>query len=432
MNKTFKSTRRHFLSTGSAAIITAATSLRAQQKADSQETLRVGLIGCGGRGTGAAAQALQADYNTQLVAVADIFEKQIDLTLESLNQKYPDRVKITPETRFIGLDAYQKLIDCGVDVVLLATPPGFRPHHLKAAIEAGKHVFCEKPMAVDAVGYHVAQAALAKAKEKKLNVMAGFCWRYSPSRREAFQRLHDGEFGELVGYQGTFIGSPIKPMAAPEARPKGMSDVEWQLANWYNFSWLSGDGYVEQTAHSVDKMLWAFGDKEPLSCMAFGGRAVPNLGGNTYDHLHAIYEMPGGFMANITHRHSVGCHGENIDYIQATEGRLTIGMGAAPVASGKKRWRYKGDDKFSNMYQVEHDELFAAIRGTGKPIFDGDWMMRSTLTAIMARESAYTGQKITWEQILASKQDLAPEETLKWADSFEPTPRPVPGVTKFI
>ena len=215
--------RRYFLRTGSASlaapvIITSATKLRAQLKADSNETLRIGLIGCGGRGTGAASQALQADYNARLVAVADVSEKQMDVSIAALSVKTPDRVTVSPGHRFVGLDAYQKLLASGVDVVILATPPGYRPLHLTAAIEAGKHVFCEKPMAVDAVGYHIAQAALTKAKEKKLNVTAGFCWRYNTSRRESFKRLKDGQFGDLESYFGTYYGNPVKPMAAAAAR----------------------------------------------------------------------------------------------------------------------------------------------------------------------------------------------------------------------
>ncbi|HYF35361.1 MAG TPA: Gfo/Idh/MocA family oxidoreductase, partial [Prosthecobacter sp.] len=271
--------RRSFVQTsGSAflapAIITAAGTLRAEQKADSNETLRVGLIGCGGRGTGAASQALGADYNTKLVAMADIDTKQIDGSIASLTQKFPDRVDIKEDKKFVGLDAYQKLIDSGVDVVLLATPPGFRPQHLTAAVDAGKHIFCEKPMAVDSVGYHVAMAAVNKAKEKKLNLVAGFCWRYSTSRQEAFKRLFDGQIGKISSIYGTYYTGPVKPMPPASGRAAGMSDVEWQLRNWYNFSWLSGDSLVEQAVHSVDKICWAMGDKPPMNCIGTGGRQV--------------------------------------------------------------------------------------------------------------------------------------------------------------
>jgi predicted dehydrogenase len=426
--------RRHFLQGASQsllvpAIITAKTSLRAQQKADSQETLRIGLIGCGGRGTGAAANALQADYNSKLTAVADVFAKNIDNSLNSLQKQYAQRVDVSPEHRFVGLDAYQKVIDSGVDIVILATPPGFRPLHMQAAIDAGKHLFAEKPMAVDAVGYRVAQAALAKAKEKRLCVLAGYCWRYSTSRKDAFQRLHAGEFGQVISCSHSYYANLIKPMAEASARRPEQSDVEWQLTNWYNFSWLSGDSYVEQATHALDKMLWAMQDQAPVSCIATGGRAVPSAGGNLFDHFHAAYEFANGQVHHVTSRQMTKTQNETIDVIHTSKGQLVIGKGTMPYFQGEKKWRYRDEDK--NMYQNEHDEFFAAIR-EGKVFNDGERMMRSTLGSIMGREAAYTGQRLTWQQMLDSKQDLAPEETLKWEDSFTPTPLPVPGVTTFI
>ena len=425
--------RRHFLHSSSAtlaapAIITAVGTARAQQKADSQETLRIGLVGCGGRGTGAAAQALGADYNTRLVAVADVFAPQIDGAINSLSQKFPDRVAVDPDKRFVGLDAYQKLIASGVDVVLLASPPGFRPVHLQAAVEAGKHIFCEKPMAVDALGYHLAMAAVDKAKEKKLNLVAGFCWRYSTSRLEAFQRLRDGDIGEIRGMFSTYFAGPVKPMADVAARTPGMSDVEWQLRNWYNFSWACGDSIVEQAVHSVDKICWAMGDTPPEACIATGGRQIPSLGGNIFDHFHASYDWGKGLVCHLGSRQIKGCHNEVIDLIHGDKGTLTIGKGSAPFIDGAKRWRWRGEEK--NMYDLEHEALFTAIRD-GKVINDGPRMMHSTLVGILGREAAYTGQRITWQQMLDSKQDLAPD-TLAWGDAFTPSPLPQPGVTPFI
>jgi predicted dehydrogenase len=419
--------RRHFVQTAAApVIITAAGTLRAGQKADSNETLRIGLVGCGGRGTGAASQALGADYNSKLVAMADIDLKQIDSSINNLAQKFPDRIDIKEDKKFVGLDAYQKLIDSGVDVVLLASPPGFRPQHLTAAVEAGKHIFCEKPMAVDSVGYHVAMAAVNKAKEKKLNIVAGFCWRYSTSRKEAFARLFDGAIGEITSIYGTYYTGPVKPMPPASARTAEMSDVEWQVRNWYNFSWLSGDSLVEQAVHSVDKICWAMGDKAPKLCIGTGGRQVPAEGGNIYDHFHATYEWDNGVIANFGSRQIKNTQGQTIDMIRGDKGQLVIGKGAAPFIDGPKRWRFKGEEK--NMYDLEHEALFNAIR-KGEVINDGDRMMLSTMVAILGREAAYTGQQITWQQLLDSNQDLAPDN-LKWGDSFTPSPMPQPGVTK--
>lgn len=417
--------RRQFVHT--TAILTAAGTLRAQQKADSQETLRIGLVGCGGRGTGAASQALGAEYNGKLVAMADVDPAQIEGSIKSLAQKFPDRVEVSPDRKFVGLDAYQKLIDCGVDVVLLASPPGFRPLHLQAAVAAGKHIFAEKPMAVDTVGYHMAMAAVKKAKEKRLNLVAGFCWRYSTSRIEAFQRALGGDIGRITSVFATYHTGPVKPMPPASGRPAGMSDVEWQVRNWYNFSWLSGDSLVEQAVHSVDKICWAMGDKAPKSCIATGGRQIPAEDGNIFDHFHAAYEWDDGIICNMASRQIKGCQGHNQDIIRGDKGALIIGKGGAPFIDGAKRWRFRGEEK--NMYDLEHEALFSAIR-KGEVVNDGDRMMLSTLVAIMGREAAYTGQMLTWDQMLACTQDLAPDG-LKWGDSFTPTPMPMPGVTKF-
>lgn len=456
--------RREFIRAGSSAvalpaIITATTTLRAQQKADSKnDTLRLGLIGCGGRGTGAAANALGADYNMNLVAVADAFESQADASISSLSQKFEGRVKVSPDKKFVGMDAFQKLLASEVDVVVLATPPGFRPQHLMAAVESGKHIFCEKPMAVDATGYRLALEAVRKAKEKKLNLVAGFCWRYATSRVEAFKRLQDGQVGPVTGIFSTYYTGPVKPMQPASGRPAGMGDVEWQMRNWYNFSWLCGDSIVEQAVHSIDKIVWAMGDKPPVSCIATGGRQIPSEGGNIFDHFHTAYEWDGGVIAHLGCRQITGCQGDNSDYIQGTKGRLVI-KSNGPIIDGAQRWRFRGQEK--SMYDLEHDALFAAIR-EGRVINDGDRMMLSTLVAIMGREAAYTGQKVIWSAppeppapppapgeakskgakkeapapktdfaITISKQDLAPD-TLKFGDKFDPGPVPRPGVTKFV
>jgi len=460
--------RRRFLNTSGGtllapAILTTGTTLRAQQKADSQETLKVGLIGCGGRGTGAAAQALTADYNTKLVAVADAFDTQIEGSLKNLSQQFPDRVDVKPEMRFTGLDAYQKLLAADVDVVLLASPPGYRPQHLTAAVESGKHIFCEKPMAVDAVGYHICMAAVEKARQKKINLVAGFCWRYSASRIEAYKRVHGGDIGDITSIYASYLTGPVKPMPPASGRPKDMADVEWQIRNWYNYSWLSGDSIVEQAVHSIDKIVWAMQDVPPVSCVASGGRQVPAEGGNIYDHFNVTYEWAGGVQAHFCSRQQRGTHSEVIDIVTGSKGRLVLGKGQYPYIEGAKRWRHREGER--QMHQAEHDALFNAIR-KGEVINDGDRMMLSTLVGIMGREAAYTGQKLNWKDdnapapaapekkepgkdkeqakekdkaappqrvalaMLSSQQDLAPDG-LKFSDSFQPTPMPRPGETQF-
>ena len=427
--------RRSFIRTGSLAapfIVTAARSASAQQKADSSETIKVGLIGCGGRGSGAANQALAAyDKNSKLVAVADVLDTQMEKALANLTAIHGERVAVPMENRFSGLDGYKKLLALDVDVVILATPPGFRPYHLTAAVESNKHIFAEKPMAVDVAGYKVAMEAVARAKEKKLNLVAGFCWRYDMARQEAFQRLMDGEIGEVVGATHSYHTGPVKPMPKADTRPAGMADVEWQVRNWYNFSWLSGDGLVEQAVHSVDKLCWAMKDIPPVAAVAVGGRQIPAEGGNIFDHFGVAYEFDGHVFSHMASRQIPGCHGETNDVIAGTKGRLLIGKmgGGEPLIEGAKRWRWKGKKK--DMYQAEHDVLFEAVRNGGV-VNDGDRMMNSTLVAILGRNAAYTGKRITWQELLESNEDLAPEETLAWGDSFDAGPLPLPGTKSSV
>jgi len=395
---------------------------------EKKDVLRVGLIGCGGRGSGAASQALNADPNVVLTALGDAFEDQVQRSLQGLQKQHPDKVKVTPEKCFSGLNAYQQVIDSGVDVVLLAAPPGFRPTHLKAAVAAGKHIFCEKPMATDAPGVRSVLESVEVARAKKLSLVAGFCWRYELARREFYQRIHDGAIGDLRAVYATYYAGPVKPMPAPSERPADMGDLEWQLRNWYNFTWLSGDGYVEQACHSVDKVAWAFKDRPPLKAVAVGGRQTPNHQGNIFDHMFVVYEYPEEARAFVGQRQVGNTYTDNSDYLMGAAGFGKIQGWAAPHLKGREEWRYKGPK--SDMYQNEHNELFASIR-SGKPINDGEWMAHSTLMGIMGRMAAYTGQEITWEQALNSQENLIPAQ-LDWKMKLDFPPMAMPGVTKFI
>ncbi|MBS1823982.1 MAG: Gfo/Idh/MocA family oxidoreductase [Acidobacteria bacterium] len=417
--------RRNFLKAGVAAGFPAL--LSAMQQAN---TLKVGLVGCGGRGSGAAAQALKADDYAQLTAVADIDMERAQECLTRLKKVAGEKVKVESANIFLGLDAYEKLLASGVDVVLLATPPGFRPVHLRAAVNANKHVFCEKPVAVDAPGIrHVLETA-KMAKEKNLSVVAGFCWRYSNYIRETFDQIKGGSIGDIVAYYATYYTSPVKPMPAASTRPAGMSDVEWMIRNWYNFSWLCGDGLVEQAVHSADKIAWAMNDKPPVSCVAVGGRQIPAEGGNIFDHFEVNYLYPNNVRAFLGCRQIEGCYNENSDYILGTKGAATIGRGPMPRIAGEKNWVYSGQK--NDMYQAEHDALFASIR-RGKPINDVEWMTTSTMLAIMGRMAAYTGQQITWEQAMNSQESLYPYDSkLDWSGSMSVPPLPRPGQTKFV
>ncbi len=428
--------RRDFLKTTSVLAATLAAPAIVQAAAPDARRLKIGLIGCGGRGTGAAANALGADSNVELHALGDVFPGAASAAATTLQGQFKDRANVPAERLFTGLDAYKQVLASNPDVVILTTPPGFRPLHLAVAVEAGKHIFCEKPVAVDPAGIRSVLASARKAKEKGLSLTCGFCWRYSPSRRAIFdQILKEKSIGDVVSYYATYYTGPVKPMPPAASRKEGMSDFEWQLRNWYNFSWLSGDSIAEQAVHSVDKTCWAMGDIDPISCIANGGRQNAAEGGNIYDHFNVVYEYPGNVFVHVANRQIPNCTGENADYITGTKGSAIINGGRVQIL-GEHKWSYPEEqaEKDRDMYDQEHVEFFESIR-QGKAHNDGEWMAHSSLVAIMGRMAAYTGKRITWKAsadgkwpgMLESKEDLAPEATLQWDSSFTPHVLPVPG-----
>jgi myo-inositol 2-dehydrogenase / D-chiro-inositol 1-dehydrogenase len=425
------SSRRDFIKAGAIGGVLSGGFPALVKGAPAGKAIKVGLVGCGGRGTGAAAQALKADDYSVLTAVADIDQERIDHCLETLRkqsgEKAGEKIMVESANQFKGLDAYEKLLGSGIDVVLLATPPGFRPMHLAAAIRANKHVFCEKPVAVDAPGVRDVLATAKLASEKNLSLVSGFCWRYASHIVDTFDRLHSGAVGDIVSYYATYYTSPVKPMPAASTRPAGISDVEWQVRNWYNFCWLCGDSIVEQAVHSIDKIAWAMNDKPPISCVAVGGRQIPAEGGNIYDHFEVNYLYPDNVRAFLGSRQMDNCYNENSDYILGTKGNITIGRGPVPRIEGQNPWVFQGTK--NDMYQAEHDALFAAIR-QDKPINNGVRMATSTMLAMMGRMSAYTGQQVTWDEAFNSQERIFPQN-LDWGMSLAVQPMPRPGITKF-
>ncbi len=423
------SSRRRFLTQSAAAGGIAAAYLSFPKKsfAFNGETLKIGLVGCGGRGTGAAAQAIAADKNVVLTAMADAFEDRLKSSLETLKGQGGERIHVDPEHCFVGFNAYQKVIDSGVDVVLLATPPGFRPQHLKACLDAGKHVFCEKPVAVDAPGVRSVLAMAEEFKKKKLALVSGLCWRYSAAERATFQQIHDGAIGKLVAIHSTYLTGPIwnKP------RQPEWSDMEYQMRNWYYYSWLSGDHIVEQAVHSIDKMAWAMNGELPIKAVSVGGRQQrtgPEFG-HIFDHFSVTYDYASGAKGFHQCRQQQGCANETKDYIFGTKGSCEIeGSRRIHAIRGETEWHYSGTH--NNMYQNEHDELFASIR-RGEPINDGIWMSNSTMMAILGRMTAYTGQSIAWEQAMNSKEDLMPPK-MEWKVTLGEPAVAVPGMTRFV
>jgi predicted dehydrogenase len=313
-------------------------------------------------------------------------------------------------------------------VVLLTSPPGFRPQHVKAAVAAGKHVFAEKPLGTDAVGVRTALDAVKANLGKGKCFVSGFCYRYASTHRQFYQRLHDGAIGPVRAIHATYLTGPVKPMPPASTRPAGMSDTEWQIRNWYNFVWLSGDGLIEQACHSIDKILWAMKDVPPIKCVATGGRDLPNNEGNIFDHIDVFYEFPDGVRATMAQRQIPNCPlNDNTDYVIGTKGTGTVHFAAAEM-TGDAPW--KTDEPIKSMYHLEHDALFAAIR-KGMQINDAPRMARSTLAGLMGRMAAYTGAEITWEQMNNSQEELVPRE-LKWDGPLPIAPMAVPGKTKFV
>jgi len=423
-----KLSRREFARRSGGAAFTAGLALPSLAAAKPVTgKLRLGLIGCGGRGTGAAVQALKADSDTELWSMGDVFAPQIDKSLKVVETEFakdPVRIQVDPDRRFTGLDAYQQVLSSGIDLVLIATPGGFRPYHLQAAVAAGKHIFCEKPMAVDPHGIRLVIEAVKEAKRRNLAIRAGFNMRFEPAYREAVRRVRDGAIGEIRAVYATRMSNRLKRFDG--VRQPGWSDLEHQLRNWHYYSWLSGDLILEVSVHSIDKIAWILGDVAPDRIIASGARHQQEHG-DIFDQFDVTYEYGTGMLAVLKTRYLTGCSNEHKDVIIGTRGRCELGWGSAKI-TGETRWRYDGAKVSS--HQVEHDELFADLRQGAIPN-DGDRMINSTLMGIAGRMSAYTGRELTWEQALGSKLRTMPEQ-LAW-DMALPEPEPArPGFTRLI
>jgi predicted dehydrogenase len=418
--------RRQFLKTSTATAL-AGPFLAGVALGQKPETLRVGLIGCGGRGTGAAAQALTADPNAKLVAMGDAFKDRLQTSLEELRtqKEISGRVEVPEEKRFVGFDAYQQVLGSGVDVVLLATPPHFRPIHLKAAVEAGKHVFAEKPVAVDAPGVRLVLSTCEEARKRNLSIVSGLVMRYSFANRETIQQIHHGAIGEIRALQANDFRGPIwvKPR-----RPE-WTDMECHLRNWYYFTWLSGDFNVEQHVHMLDTCAWIMQDEYPVSAMGLGGRQVrtgPDYG-NIYDHHSVIYEYANGVKLHAYCRQQSGGVNEISAEVTGSKGIASFSE-RGQFITGETKWSYRGEK--NNNFVTEHEELFSSIR-RGKPVNNGEYMAKSTLMGILGRMATYTGQKITWEQAMNSQETLSPDR-YAWDGKPPKSEVAVPGITPFV
>lgn len=419
-------TRRDVLrTTAAASAAVALTSLGTNfAHAAASDRIRVGLIGCGGRGTGAAGDVCLSSDNVELVAMGDVFRDHLDGSRRKLTDKLGEKYKVTDDKCFVGFDAYKQVIASDVDLVILATPPGFRPQHIEAAVEAGKHVFAEKPVATDPAGVRRVLAAAEKIKSKKLGFVAGTQRRHDAGYIEVVKRIHDGAIGELVAAQcywnqGFLWNKPRKP---------DWSDMEWELRNWLYFTWLSGDHIVEQHVHNIDVLNWCFKD-HPAKAYGMGGRQVRTdpAYGNIYDHFAIEYEYPNGARAVSMSRQIDGTDSRVAERVVGTKGDAD----PAGTIRGENKFRYRRERGRMGPYQQEQKDLIDSIR-TGEPLNEAKQVAESTLTAIMGRMSAYTGKEVTWEQALNSKLNLFPEASLKMDMTIAVPPVPVPGKDQLV
>lgn len=436
--------RRKFLQT---AGLTAATGLFVNHAVlgsdlfwkSNSNTLKVGLIGCGGRGTAAAVEALNADPNVILTAMGDAFSDQLEKSLQTLKEKVGNKVQVSQANQFTGLDAYQKVIATDVDVVLLAAPPAFRPSHLEAAVNARKHIFCEKPFAVDGPGMRRIIAAAKVAKSANLALVSGFCWRYHQPKRETFGRILNGQIGNILTAESSYNTGELWH----KERQSGWSDFEYQLRNWLYYNWLSGDHIIEQAIHSMDMMQWALGDKLPLRVTGSGGRQKrtdPKFG-NVYDHFAVVYEYENGMKSYFSCRQQNETTPSYSVELFGDQGRCLVDCRTGDhIITGKNPWEYADDTKFTDdkayekstsrsMYQQEHDELFASIRA-GKPKYDGDWMVKSNLMALAGRMAGYTGKSVLLDDALNSSEVLFPDN-VTWDTKYS-LPIAIPGTQTSI
>jgi len=391
------------------------------------DTVRVAMVGCGDRGAWDAIYCLKSAPGVELVAVADLFQDRVDAALEQLRKEVPKQVKVTPERIFLGFDAYKKVLALDeVNLVMLLTPPGFRPEMAAACVEAGKHMFLEKPGAVDPAGIRLLMNTTKRAAEKGLSLVVGTQQRYAPQYLELLRRIRDGQIGELTHLEALWIGD-MELWHYQDRKPE-WSDMEWQVRCWPLFTWLSGDHYVEQLVHNLDVVNWV-ADATPVVCQGIGGRQVrtgPQFG-NIFDHFAVRYEYKNGLtlFAMATQIRGISTRVGNV--IHGTRGTAHVDRGSARVV-GEKPWQFEGDPSSGDLEM--HAALIRSIR-EGKPINEGGRLAEATMTGVMGRMSTYTGRALKWDWVMnASKLDLRPSKYEMGPLPVEPVA--IPGRTPLI
>jgi predicted dehydrogenase len=426
MKKTNKNriSRRNFIKASAAVSLAAALPGKERLFAAGSDKIRVGVIGCGEHGTSDVISCAKSAENVEITAMADVLKDRLDSSLQRIKGEVPDKIKVTDDTCFLGFDAYKKVLAANVDMVMLLTPPHFRPQHLAAAVDADKHVFMEKPGCVDPVGVRSLIASSEKAEAKGLSIVAGTQRRHQNHYIELMKRIHNGDIGEIVSGQCYWLwGSSDWHM---NKRQPGWSDLEWQIRSWPYFTWLSGDHIVEQHVHNIDVINWAMGT-HPVKCLAMGGRQArtgPEYG-NIYDHFAVEFEYPNGVRVASMSSQIQGTTNRENERIVGTKG-VASGQG---IIEGQNPFKYDGEQ--NNPYVQEMADLIASIRN-GEPVNEGRNVAESTMTAIMGRISAYTGRAVSWDWVMnASELDLSPA-AYDFDIDLPVRPVAIPGKTKLI
>jgi len=430
-----RSSRRDFLKTSASAVSGAALAGLAVEHgafAAGSDVIKIGMVGCGGRCTGAAVNAMNVDPGVRLVGMCDLFLDRVQGKRRHLMKRKPKQVAVTDDRCFAGFDGFRRVIEC-VDVVLTACAAKFHPLHLKAAIEAGKHVFVEKPHAIDPRGVKTVIAACELAEKKRLSVVSGLQSRYDAGYQETVKRIHDGAIGDIVAIEENFLRGPY----GLYRRKAGLNEVQYQCSNQYHFTWLSGDDVPQSLIHNVDRSLWALGDKPmPLKCHGLGGRSsmTDEIYGNVFDHHSVVYEFAGGVKLYAFCRTTTGCYGETSSLVFGTKGRCDL---MHCRIEGETKWQYKGPRR--SAYDEEHRALFRAIR-SGKPVNSGYHMANSTLATVMGQLSCYTGKEMRWDRV-AKSDFYYPPKPEECSFEMEPPVKPgangqypvyIPGATKLL
>jgi len=423
-------TRRQFLgTTASAAVAASGLSIARAAHASGDGTIKIGMIGCGGRCAGAAAESMKAGPDVKLVAMFDVFEDRVQAALKSLKSVAPDQVAVDQGHCFTDFTGYQKVIDAA-DVVLIACASKFHPMYSEAAIKAGKHVFVEKPHGIDPVGVRRMKAVCDLAKEKGLSIVSGLQSRYHRGWQETIARIHDGAIGDIVAMQPMFLRGPYRV----EQRSPNFTEIQFQFRNWYHFRWLSGDDVPQSLVHNMDRMSWVMKEEMPEWCFGLAGRAS-SFGeeyGDMFDHHTVVYEYKSGARAYAMCRTEIGCYDNAGDIIMGTKGECILDR---CQIQGETNWRYEGPD--NNPYDDEQKALINAVRN-GDPINSGHYMVNSTMVTVMGQIACYTGKPTKWDEVCASDLEYGPSPDSASFDTEPPTlpdatgnyPLPLPGLTK--